>query len=61
MYTEDRNDLPTGTRYRPGANMTVLLKWVAVVFFAGIIWLVGIYTDEYFRPYKKVDLGFRKS
>lgn len=41
--------------------MTTLLKWITVAFFAGIIWLVGIYTDEYFRPYKKVNSGFRKS
>ncbi len=40
--------------------MTVVLKWIAAVLIAGLVWLVGIYTDEYFRPYKKVGTGIRK-
>lgn len=40
--------------------MTVVLKWIAAVLIAGLVWLVGVYTDEYFRPYKKVETGIRK-
>lgn len=29
------------------------LKWIATLLFAGFAWLVGKYTAEYFRPYKK--------
>lgn len=39
--------------------MTVLLKWIAAVVFAGFLWLIGSYTDEYFRPYKKIRTGAR--
>jgi len=35
-------------------NMTTVLKWIAAVLLAGLTWLVAGYTDEYFRPYKKI-------
>jgi hypothetical protein len=34
--------------------MFTILKWIAAVLVAGLMWLVAGYTDEYFRPYKKV-------
>jgi hypothetical protein len=34
--------------------MGTLLKWIAAGLLAGLTWLVAGYTDEYFRPYKKV-------
>lgn len=40
--------------------MTVLLKWIAAGVVAGFLWLIGIYTDEYFRPYKKIRTGVRR-
>ena len=39
--------------------MTFLLKWIAAAVLAGFLWLIGIYTDEYFRPYKKIRTGVR--
>ncbi len=33
--------------------MLSVLKWIATLLFAGFAWLVGKYTAEYFRPYKK--------
>ena len=41
--------------------MSVILKWIAAVLIAGFVWLVGVYTDEYFRPYKQVGTSTRKS
>lgn len=41
--------------------MSALLKWIAAIIVAGFVWLVGVYTDEYFRPYKKVRAGLRKN
>ena len=35
-------------------NMTTILKWIFGALLAGLAWLIGIYTDEYFRPYKKI-------
>lgn len=40
--------------------MTVLLKWIVAGLITGFVWLVGMYTDEYFRPYKKIRTGPRK-
>ena len=37
-----------------------LLKWILTVLFAGFMWLVAGYTDEYFRPYKKIGIKPRK-
>jgi hypothetical protein len=34
--------------------MGTLLKWIIASLLAGFMWLVAGYTDEYFRPYKKV-------
>lgn len=34
--------------------MITLLKWLVGGLLAGVMWLVAVYTDEYFRPYKKV-------
>ena len=34
--------------------MITVLKWITAVVVAGLLWLVGMYTDEYFRPYKKI-------
>jgi hypothetical protein len=31
-----------------------IFKWIAAVLFAGVLWLVAVYTDEYLRPYKIV-------
>jgi hypothetical protein len=39
--------------------MGVFFKWVAAGLLAGIVWLVGLYTDEYFRPYKKIRTRIR--
>lgn len=33
--------------------MIVVIKWIAVLLAAIFTWLVGSYTAEYFRPYKK--------
>lgn len=33
--------------------MITIVKWVVTVLFAGLAWLVGNYTAEYFRPYKR--------
>lgn len=60
MYVEDRKDLRTGKPDKSGAKMIVVLKWIAALLVAGFVWLVGVYTDEYFRPYKKIRSGFRK-
>ena len=35
-------------------------KWIAAVLLAGFVWLVGLYTDEYFRPYKKIRASIKK-
>ena len=40
--------------------MSALLKWIAAGLVAGILWLVGMYTEEYFRPYKQIRTGLRK-
>jgi len=35
-------------------NMFTLIKWLAATLAAGLLWLVGKYTAEYFNPsYKK--------
>jgi hypothetical protein len=41
-------------------KMTTLLKWIFGALLAGLAWLIAVYTDEYFRPYKKVRMGQRK-
>ena len=33
--------------------MITIVKWIVTVLFAGLVWLVGNYTAEYFRPYKR--------
>ena len=33
--------------------MLIALKLIGVLLFAGLAWLVGNYTVEYFIPYKK--------
>lgn len=33
--------------------MFTALKWIAALIVAGFTWLIGNYTVEYFRPYKK--------
>ncbi len=33
--------------------MIAIIKIVAAMLFAGVAWLVGGYTAEYFRPYKR--------
>jgi hypothetical protein len=35
-------------------NMSIAIKWIAAALLAGLAWLVVVYTDEYFRPYKKI-------
>jgi len=39
--------------FESGVTMFALIKIIAAALLAGIIWLVGKYTAEYFRPYKK--------
>ncbi|HLO13929.1 MAG TPA: hypothetical protein VK206_03805 [Anaerolineales bacterium] len=39
--------------------MTTIIKWILGALLAGLAWLIGIYTDEYFRPYKKVRARIR--
>lgn len=33
--------------------MITLLKWIVMLVVAGLLWLVGKYTAEYFGPYSK--------
>ena len=33
--------------------MIAVIKFILAVLLAGFAWLVGSYTAEYFRPYKK--------
>lgn len=33
--------------------MLLLIKWLAVAVATGFVWLVGQFTVEYFRPYKR--------
>lgn len=37
--------------------MFTFIKWVFMLMFAGLAWLVGLYTAEYFRPYKKIPIS----
>jgi len=41
-------------------NMSTVIKWTAAVLLAGLAWLVAGYTDEYFRPYKKIRMNTQK-
>lgn len=41
-------------------NMSTILKWIATVLLAGLVWLVAGYTDEYFRPYKKIVINTKQ-
>jgi hypothetical protein len=41
-------------------RMTTLLKWIFGVLLAGLAWLIAVYTDEYFRPYKKIRMGSKR-
>jgi len=41
-------------------NMSTVIKWTAAVLLAGLAWLVAGYTDEYFRPYKKIRINTKK-
>jgi hypothetical protein len=40
--------------------MFIIVKWIVVALLAGFAWLVTGYTIEYFRPYKKINIRFRK-
>jgi len=42
-------------------NMIITLKWIAFAFAAGFLWLLAVYADEYFRPYKKIRIGRKKT
>ncbi len=33
--------------------MITIVKWLVTAVLAGLAWLVGNYTVEYFRPYKR--------
>lgn len=33
--------------------MFTIIKWIAAALLAGLAWLVGKYTTEYFKPYKR--------
>jgi hypothetical protein len=33
--------------------MTSIIKWMIAFVLAGLAWLVGNYTVEYFRPYRR--------
>lgn len=37
-----------------GVKMNTILKWIIAVLLAGFMWLVGLYTNEYLRPYKHI-------
>jgi hypothetical protein len=37
--------------------MLTYIKWILMLILAGFAWLVGLYTAEYFRPYKKIALS----
>jgi len=39
--------------------MITTAKWLITILFAGLAWLVGNYTVEYFRPYKKIEIRLR--
>lgn len=41
-------------------NMSTVVKWTAALLIAGLTWLVAGYTDEYFRPYKKIRMSTKK-
>jgi hypothetical protein len=42
-------------------NMSIALRWIAAALLAGLAWLVVVYTDEYFRPYKRIRMnGLKK-
>lgn len=36
--------------------MLTFIKWVFMLILAGLAWLIGLYTAEYFRPYKKISI-----
>jgi hypothetical protein len=36
--------------------MVFFFKWSAALLLTALAWLVGMYTLEYFRPYKKITL-----
>ena len=59
MYIEDKVSPYWKTRTHDGVKMVTLLKWIAAGLLAGLMWLVAGYTDEYFRPYKKVRTSVR--
>ena len=40
--------------------MSTLIKWTVAILLAGLTWLVAGYTDEYFRPYKKIRMKTMK-
>ena len=40
--------------------MFVIVKWIIAALLTGFAWLVAGYTIEYFRPYKKINIRFRK-
>lgn len=33
--------------------MITVVKWIVTALFAGLAWLVGKYTAEYFKPYSR--------
>lgn len=33
--------------------MFTIIKWIVAAVFAGFAWLIGKYTVEYYRPYKR--------
>lgn len=37
--------------------MFTFFKWVFMLLLAVLGWLVGLYTMEYFRPYKKIAIS----
>ena len=37
--------------------MLTFIKWILMLIAAGLAWLVGMYTAEYFRPYKKITIS----
>jgi len=39
--------------------MSTLIRWMAAALFAGLAWLVAVYTTEYFRPYKRIRVNVR--
>jgi hypothetical protein len=57
---QETSSVQTGKPWKDGGLMMAMLKWIGALLVAGLVWLVGMYTEEYFRPYKKIRARIRK-